>query len=52
MTEREYLVLRSNISSMRNGISSLYSYAVQESATKLVAKNGSTSVDKNLVAAE
>ena len=52
MTEREYLVLRSNISSIRNGISSLYSYTVPESATKLIAKNTSMSVDKNLVAAE
>ena len=52
MTEREYLVLRSNISSMRNGISTLYSYAVPELSTKLVARDWSIWVDKSLVASE
>ena len=51
LTEKEYLVLRNNISSMRNQISTLYSIITPVSSTQLVAKNWNSSSNKSLVAA-
>ena len=50
LTEKEYLVLRNNISSMKNQISTLYSIVTPASSTKLIAKNGNWSSVKTLVA--
>ena len=50
LTEREYLVLRDNIWSMKKQVSTLYSVAFPASSTQLIAKNWNWSSDKTLVA--
>ena len=52
LTEAEYLVLRDNIWSMKQQVSTLYSIVTPASNTKLIAKDGGSSVDRSLVAWE
>ena len=51
ITEKEYLVLRNNIWSMKKQISTLYSVMTPVSSSKLVAKNWTLVSDKSLIAA-
>ncbi len=50
LTERQYLVLRDNIWSMKEKVSTLYSITVPALSTQLVAKNGGSELSKSLVA--
>ena len=52
LTEREYLVLRNNIWSMKKQVATLYSVATPASSTQLIAKDGNWSVDRSLVASD
>ena len=51
LTERQYLVLRDNIWSMKEKVSTLYSITVPASSTQLIAKNWGSESSKSLVAA-
>ena len=49
LTQRQYLVLRDNIASMKNKVNYMYNLTIPESSTQLIAKNWTVS-NKTLVA--